>query len=103
MVEKFINQFHSALRVKYKNLTIIGTSHIAKQSLQEVENSINKIKPEIIALELDRKRYYSLTHKTKRKLKLRDIKRIGFKGYLFNLIGAWVEKKLGKLVNFYKF
>ena len=84
--------------MKYKNLTIIGTSHIARQSLKEVEETINKLKPEIIAIELDKKRYYSLTHAVKRKLRFRDIRRIGFKGYLFNLIGAWAERKLGKLV-----
>ena len=84
--------------MKYKKLTIIGTSHIAKQSLKEVEETITKQKPEIIALELDRKRYDSLIKKEKRRLKLTDIRRIGIKGYLFNLIGAWVEKKLGKLV-----
>ena len=82
----------------YKNLTLIGTSHIAKQSLEEVNNAINKEKPDIIALELDKKRFFALTHNIKRKLKLSDIKRIGLKGYIFNLIGAWIEKKLGKYV-----
>jgi len=98
MMKKFINKFHPARVVKYKNLTIIGTSHIAKQSLKQVEETIKKIKPEIVAIELDKKRYYSLTHNVKRKLRFTDIRRIGMKGYLFNLIGAWAEKKLGKMV-----
>ena len=97
-MQNFINHFYSAKVVKYKNLTIIGTSHIAKQSLKKVESTINKIKPEFIAIELDKKRYYSLIKKTRRKLRLKDIRKIGIKGYLFNLIGAWVERKLGKLV-----
>jgi pheromone shutdown-related protein TraB len=84
--------------MRYKNLILIGTSHIAKQSLEEVENTIKKEKPDIIAIELDKKRYYALTHNVKRKVRLRDIKRIGAKGYLFNVIGAWAEKKLGKYV-----
>lgn len=84
--------------MKYKNLITVGTSHIAKQSLEEVEHAISHYKPEIIAIELDRKRYYALTHNTKRKLQLSDIKRIGIKGFLFNLFGAWGEEKLGKLV-----
>lgn len=84
--------------MRYKNLIIIGTSHIAKQSLEEVENTITKQKPEIIALELDRRRFFALTHEQKRKLKLTDITKIGFKGFLFNLIGAWIEEKLGKMV-----
>ncbi len=84
--------------MRYKNLTLIGTSHIAKQSIREVGAAIEKEKPDIVAIELDRKRFYALTHKTKRKIRLRDIRRVGIKGFMFNVIGAWVEKKLGKLV-----
>lgn len=78
-------------------LTIIGTSHIAKQSLEEVERIIIEKNPEIIALELDKKRYLSLIQK-KKKLSIYSVTRVGIKGFLFALIGAWVEKKLGKLV-----
>ena len=38
--------------MKYKNLNIIGTSHIAKQSLKEVEQHIEEKKPDIILLDL---------------------------------------------------
>ncbi len=79
----------------FKNISIIGTSHISPESIKEVTKKITEIKPEIIALELDKKRYSSLLSKT-RKLKFSDIKSLGFKGFLFNLIGAWIEKKLGK-------
>lgn len=82
----------------YDNLIIIGTSHIAKQSLEEVNTVFEKEKPDIIALELDRKRIYSLLQKKKTGPSLKDIKRIGLKGFLFSLIGAWVEKKLGEKV-----
>lgn len=85
--------------MKYKNLTIIGTSHIAKQSLKEVEGFIEEKKPEIVALELDAKRFYALTHKQKGRIRLYDIRRVGVKGFLFSLIGAWVERKLGQVVN----
>jgi len=80
----------------YKNLTIVGTSHIARESILEVKNFILNNKPEIIALELDKKRLIALFDK--RKLKLNNIKDIGIKGFLINLIGAYIEKKLGKLV-----
>src|SRR3989338_847748 len=59
----------------YKNLTIIGTSHISKESILKVGNFISKNKPD-----------------------LKDIGEIGIKGFLINLIGAYIEKKLGKLV-----
>jgi len=83
--------------MKYKNLTIIGTSHIAKQSLDDVEKAIEHGKPDIIALELDKRRLYSLFKKPG-KVRIYDIQRVGIKGFFFSLIGAWAEKKLGKMV-----
>lgn len=80
----------------YKNLYLIGTSHIAIQSINEVKYSVENLKPRIIALELDLLRLQSLL--SPKKLKLKDVKRFGIKGFLFNFIGAYIEKKLGKLV-----
>ncbi len=82
----------------FQNLVLIGTSHIAKQSLIEVEEGILKEKPEVVALELDKNRFYALANKQKSRLRIRDIKLIGFKGYLFAKVGEFVEKKLGKMV-----
>ena len=84
--------------MKYRNLTIIGTSHIAKQSLDEVKKAIEEEKPSIVALELDKKRLYALMSAKKEKLRFYSIFRVGFKGFLFSLIGAWAEKKLGDYV-----
>lgn len=84
--------------MKYKNLTIIGTSHIAKQSLDEVKKAIEEEKPDIVALELDKKRLYALMSSKKEKISVYNIFRVGFKGFLFSLIGAWAEKKLGEYV-----
>ena len=82
----------------YKNLRILGTSHIAKQSIEEVKERIKKDKPEIIALELDQKRLYALFHKGNKSINFSDIKKIGIKGFLFSLLGSWTEKQLGKIV-----
>ena len=84
--------------MKFKNITFLGTSHIAAQSLKEVRNHIEEIQPEVIAIELDRKRLPALMSKEQKKISIKAIKYIGVKGYLFSLIGAWAEKKLGKLV-----
>ena len=84
--------------MKYKNLIIIGTSHIAKQSLEEVEKAILEGKPDIVALELDKKRLYSMFNKREGKISIYNIRRVGIKGFIFALIGAWAGKKLGKLV-----
>lgn len=79
-----------------ENLILIGTSHIARQSIKEIKQAF-EAKPDIIALELDAKRLYALTHKDKSK-GLPNVFRIGFKGFLFALLGRWVQKKLGKQV-----
>lgn len=82
----------------YKNLIIIGTSHISIESVKEVESIIINKKPEIVAIELDRLRYRALTSEGRR-VGIKDIKDIGVKGYLFGMFGAWIEKQLGKIVN----
>src|SRR3989344_6458766 len=83
----------------HKNLTIIGTSHIARESILLVRNKINELKPDVVALELDQLRFETLFYNKKRKTRLSDIHYIGIKGFLFNLIGAYIEKKLGEVVN----
>ena len=84
--------------MKYKNLVFLGTSHIAKQSMNEVKKYIEEQKPDIVALELDKRRLNALMSKAPRKIELRSIRHIGLKGFLFSLFGAWAEKKLGKIV-----
>ena len=84
--------------MKYKNLTIIGTSHIAQQSVNQVKQTIGADKPDIVAVELDRRRFQALISGKQRKPKLSDIKKIGVKGFMFTLFGSWAQKKLGKYV-----
>ena len=76
--------------MQYKNLTIIGTSHISRDSVNEVEQKILKIQPKIIALELDIPRFLSLQQKKKK------VKGLTIKMHILNLIGSYIEKKLGK-------
>ncbi|MBI4148734.1 TraB/GumN family protein [Candidatus Woesearchaeota archaeon] len=81
------------------NLTIIGTSHIATESIAEVKRVITELKPAVVAVELDSARAHALFQRGKQRgIRWQDIKRIGIKGYLFSLIGAYVEKKLGERV-----
>ena len=79
----------------YRNLNIIGTSHIAQESLDEIAQFISTHKPDFVAVELDRQRLHSLISQEKRKLSLSDIFRIGLKGYIFVVLGGWLQKKLG--------
>jgi pheromone shutdown-related protein TraB len=82
----------------YRNLRIIGTSHIAKDSVKEIKRVANEFAPEIVAVELDKKRLYALMHDLKPDYSLSNISRIGFKGYLFAVIGGLIQRKLGDIV-----
>lgn len=78
-------------------IQVIGTSHIARQSIDEVSKKILEEKPEIVCVELDRSRLVSLFQKNQRKLSIRDLKVGGF-GFLFMVLGRWIQKKLGEEV-----
>ena len=80
------------------NLKIIGTSHIAKQSVDEIKKAITEDKPDIIALELDLERASALLTEQKNKLSITTIFQLGIKGYLFAKIGQYAQQKLGKMV-----
>jgi len=84
---------------RLNNLIVIGTSHISSQSVQEVEQVINQEQPQIIAVELDKNRLTALISNNKRKLSISALPTIGVKGYLFALIGSYIQKKMGKVVN----
>lgn len=80
------------------HIILIGTSHIAQQSIRQIEQAISEKKPDIIALELDPQRFQALLSNQKSRISILDIKRVGFKGFLFVLIGSFIQKKLGKMV-----
>ncbi|MGM5487649.1 MAG: TraB/GumN family protein [Nanobdellota archaeon] len=79
-------------------IEIIGTSHIAQQSIDEISALIKEKQPDIVAVELDKKRLYALQNEIETKVSLSDISRIGFQGFLFTLLGSWAQKKLGNIV-----
>ncbi|MBI4738246.1 TraB/GumN family protein [Candidatus Woesearchaeota archaeon] len=84
--------------MRFKNIFLIGTSHIAKQSLDQIKEIIITKKPGIVAVELDQRRLHALFSKEKHKVRLSDIKHIGLRGYLFALLGGWLQRKLGNIV-----
>ncbi len=46
--------------MKRELLTIIGTAHVSEESVNEVKDAIYEQHPEVVAIELDRGRYYKL-------------------------------------------
>ncbi len=81
-------------------LHIIGTSHIAKQSIDEIESAFKSFAPDIIAIELDIKRAHALLNPKQDKTTLspKAIFELGLTGYLFALLGQSAQQKLGKAV-----
>lgn len=82
----------------FRNLILIGTSHIAHESIDRIRHAFDTHKPDIIAVELDPPRLHALLSGNQKKLSLKDILRVGIKGYLFAQLGAWAEHKLGETV-----
>jgi pheromone shutdown-related protein TraB len=84
--------------IEYKNLVVIGSSHVAIESVREVKRVIEDKKPSFVAIELDKGRFIGLMSKQKKKLQLKQVLDLGISGFLFNFVGAWVEERVGKMV-----
>ena len=80
------------------NMIFVGTSHISPESIKKVKEIISSKKPDFVAIELDKKRLKALLSEKKGGLSIRDIKRVGLKGWLFALFGQWIQKKLGQKI-----
>lgn len=83
-------------------LHLIGTSHIAQQSIKEIRKYIEEEQPDLVAVELDVQRAAALLQENekgeKRAVSLKQILHFGLKGYLFAKIGQYLQQKLGKIV-----
>jgi pheromone shutdown-related protein TraB len=84
--------------LKYKNLIIIGTSHIAESSIREIESVFQKENPDVVAIELDHNRLHAMLSDQKQNYSPSAIRNLGLKGYLFALIGGFIQQKLGDVV-----
>lgn len=83
-------------------IKIIGTSHIASQSAREIERAFKEFEPDIVAIELDKRRLRALQERAagakEQRLPLSMIKEIGATGYVFAVVGRAVQKKMGNVV-----
>ncbi len=82
------------------NIVLIGTSHIAEESVRHIERIVKEKHPDIVAIELDRMRFSALMHPESRRsyMNIQAIRRIGVQGFLFALIGGFVQQQLAKRV-----
>ncbi len=84
--------------MEHGKITIIGTSHIAKDSIAKVKEKLLSEKPEIVAVELDHARLHALLSKEKPRLSLGMLRIMGVTGFVFFVIGGLLQRKLGKLI-----
>ena len=84
--------------MEYGNLTVIGTSHIAKDSVSRVRETIVTGMPDIVAVELDHARLHVMFSGEKPRFSLSMFRLMGLTGTLFFLIGSFLQKRLGKLI-----
>ncbi len=75
----------------------VYTSHIAQESIEEIEQAFQEYQPDIVAVELDPQRLQALQMQ-QRNYSPRLIFTIGITGYLFMLLGSYMQNKLGDAV-----
>lgn len=80
-----------------EGIRIIGTSHVAAESVREIEQAFQEWKPDIVAVELDHNRLVALWEKRRHSASL-GMLRVGLSGFLFALIGSYVQRKIGSKV-----
>lgn len=85
------------------NIVLVGTSHIALESVKNVTTVIDhfaSLGQCVVAVELDKQRFYSLVHEQKKtsSFSFENIRRFGLKGFLFAVIASTVTEKLAKMV-----
>ena len=80
------------------SVLVIGTSHIAQESVKTIREAFRAFQPNAVALELDANRYYALLHPQARASAWQTLRIVGLKGYLFALLGKFVQDRLGKSI-----
>ena len=83
-----------------RKITLIGTAHVSKESVEEVKETIKTINPDCVAVELDEKRADSIQNSEKYKeLDIVQVLKRG-EGFLLiaNLILASFQRKMGQNV-----
>ncbi len=77
-------------------IVIVGTAHVSKKSVEEVERVIEEEKPDAVAVELDFKRFEYLSGK-KQDVDLPEIiKKGNLFLFIFQIILSNLQKRIGK-------
>ena len=90
----------TAVKIENKEIYLLGTSHVAKASVNVIKSTFEKTKPDILAVELDARRFNAmlLKNKNERTNYMNLFKEIGFSGTLFYLLARTVQNTLGRIL-----
>lgn len=82
------------------NVILVGTSHIAKESVDNVALVVEQFAPCIVGVELDKGRFYGLVHDQKKTtlFSWENIRQFGVKGFVFAVIASTFTERLAKMV-----
>ncbi|CAB3288922.1 TraB family protein [Methanocaldococcus lauensis] len=79
------------------DIYLIGTAHVSKDSVKEVEEVITNLNPDGVAVELDYKRFLSLISEENKKIDIKKVLKEGnFIKFFVYLILANSQKKIGE-------
>ena len=92
-----MSQTQKVIKCNGRKITLIGTAHVSKESVEEVKETIKTLQPDCVAIELDEKRADSIQNSEKYKeLDIVKVLRRG-EGFLLmaNLILSSFQKRMG--------
>jgi pheromone shutdown-related protein TraB len=84
------------VRAGDREIILVGTAHVSKESIDEVRSSIQEEKPDMVCVELDQGRYASMNNSAWERLDVAKVFKEG-KGFLLmaNLVLAGFQRRLG--------
>lgn len=92
-----MSQTQKTLELNGRKITLVGTAHVSKESIEEVTDTIRQLMPDSVAIELDEKRADSI--KNSEKYSQLDIIKVlkRHEGFLLlaNLILASFQRRMG--------
>lgn len=92
-----MSKTQKVLELNERKITLIGTAHVSKESIEEVTETVKEVKPDCVAIELDEKRANSIQNSEKYS-QLDIVKVLKRKeGFLLlaNLILASFQRRMG--------
>lgn len=92
-----MNQIIRKISLKDRDIILVGTAHISRESIEDVERSIREEQPDCVCVELDEQRYKALTNEKQwQELDIIEVLKSG-KGFLLlaNLVLAAFQKRIG--------